>query len=238
MRPEDETSDNEFDAFLKYGALGAEDVQRIRIEKTGIPELSLDNYSAIIVGGSPFDISTAVDDKSQIQKKIENDFDHLFDKIMACDFPFLGACSGNGLLGKYLGANISTKYSESVSCVELRLTEQGTKDPLLTGFPENISVLLGHKEACDTVPEGAKLLITGSDCPVQMFRVQNNIYATQFHPEGDIEGFELRIDIYKNHGYFKPDEAEQLIEDLKISPTPYAQKILGRFVNRYRAKVN
>ena len=194
----------------------------------------LDNYSAIIVGGSPLDISTAVNDKSQIQIKIESDFKHLFDKIMACDFPFLGACSGSGLLGDYLGASISTKFPESVSCVKLRLTAQGKNDPLLSGFPEIISVLLGHKEACDTVPDGATLLITGDDCPVQMFRVQNNIYATQFHPEGDVEGFILRMDVYKDHGYFKPDEVEQLIEAMKKDPTPYAQKILQRFVNRYR----
>ncbi|MCP4270552.1 MAG: glutamine amidotransferase, partial [Gammaproteobacteria bacterium] len=97
LRPEDITSDNEFDSILKYAELTPEEVQRIRIEETGIPEISLDDYSAIIVGGSPFDISTASEDKSEIQKKIEADFKLLFDKILAIDFPFLGACSGNGL---------------------------------------------------------------------------------------------------------------------------------------------
>ena len=52
LRPEDETSDNEYEAFLKYGQLEAGNTQRIRIEKGGIPPLDLDDYSAVIVGGS------------------------------------------------------------------------------------------------------------------------------------------------------------------------------------------
>ena len=155
---------------------------------------------------------------------------------MAIDFPFLGACSGNSLLGSYLGTTISRKYPEPVSCVKLRLTDESKKDPLLSGFPDHVSVLLGHKEACDSLPEGATLLMTGDACPIQMFRVLNNIYATQFHPEGDIDGFILRINVYKHHGYFQPVEADQLIEAIKQYSTPYAQKILRRFVSRYRSE--
>jgi len=234
LRPEDITSDNEFESILKYGGLSLDNVHRIRIETTGIPEISLQDYSAIIVGGSPFDISTADDKKSRIQKKIEDDFIHLFDQIMAIDFPFLGACSGNGLLGLYLGTNISTKYPEPVSCATLEITNEGKKDPLLQGFPNQVPVLLGHKEACDTVPEGATLLMKGDACPVQMFRVKNNIYATQFHPEGDADGFILRVQVYKHYGYFDPDDADNLISALSNQQTPYPQKILKRFVERYK----
>jgi GMP synthase (glutamine-hydrolysing) len=65
LRPEDETSDNEYQAILKYGELTETQAERIRIEKTGIPdELSIHDYSAIIVGGSPFDISTPAEKNS------------------------------------------------------------------------------------------------------------------------------------------------------------------------------
>ncbi len=234
LRPEDETADNEFAAMLKYGGLEEKETHRIRIEKSGIPEdLVLDNYSAVIVGGSPFDISTPEPDKSIIQKKIEQGFNRLFDEIVGNDFPFLGACSGNGLLGSYLGASISTKYGEAVGCVTISLTEEGKKDTLLAGFPDQISVLLGHKEACDITPAGATLLMTGIACPVQMFRIGQNVYATQFHPEGDSEGFTLRIRAYKHHGYFQPHEADNLIDAVSQQHTPYAQNILKRFVSRY-----
>lgn len=234
LRPEDATSDSEYACFLKYGGIRAKDTCRIRIEKNGIPDdINLADYSAIIVGGSPFDISTPANKKSSIQKKIEADFNRLLEQVVTQDFPFLGACSGNGLLGTYLGSPITTKYREAVSCVTLEITEVGSKDKLLEGFPEKIDVLLGHKEACDATPEGATLLMTGSSCPVQMFRVGENVYATQFHPEGDTEEFILRIDTYANHGYFEPHEAEALKKEVSRKPTPYAQAILRRFVDRY-----
>jgi GMP synthase (glutamine-hydrolysing) len=235
LRPEDDTSDNEFEAILKYGNLDARDARRLRIERTGIPDdLQLENYSGVIVGGSPFDISTPEADKHEIQKKIEQDFHRLFDIIVPNDIPFLGACSGNGLLGSYLGTSISRKYREAVGCVSLDITEEGRQDPLLSGFPDQINVLLGHKEACDQLPAEAVLLMTGSACPVQMFRVGKNVYATQFHPEGDSEGFIVRIHAYKHHGYFQPHEADDLIMRVSNKDTPQAQDIIRRFVSRYK----
>jgi len=233
IRPEDDTSNSEFEAILKYGELGEEDVCRIRIERTGIPDISLDDYAAVIVGGSPYDISTPELEKSTIQKKIEGDFKRLLDDVVAKDFPFLGACSGCGLLGSYLNTPISGKYAEPVGGVSVSLTDEGKKDTLLEGFPDQITVLLGHKEACDDTPAGASLLIRGQVCPVQMFRIGNNVYATQFHPEGDCEGFTLRIRAYKHHGYFAPEQAQYLIQAVEEHETPFAQKILKRFVNRY-----
>jgi GMP synthase (glutamine-hydrolysing) len=65
LRPEDDTSDNEYQAILKYGGLSEEQTERLRIEKNGMPDnLSIHDYSAIIVGGSPFDISTPTEQKS------------------------------------------------------------------------------------------------------------------------------------------------------------------------------
>ncbi len=236
LRPEDDTSDSEFGAILKYGGLDEADTRRLRIEQNGIPELDLDDYAAIIVGGSPFDISTPEHEKSEIQRKIEADFRRLFDQVVPRDFPFLGACCGCGLLGSYLDTPISGKYAEPVGGALVTLTRDGRTDPLLDGFPERIEVLLGHKEACDRVPQGATLLLTGDACPVQMFRVGENVYATQFHPEGDAEGFTVRIHAYKHHGYFPPETAEALIVAVSREDTPWPREILRRFVARYAAR--
>jgi len=234
LRAEDNTADSEYACILKYGNIEAENTRRMRIEKSGIPDnLDPHDYAAIIVGGSPFDISTPKNQKSDIQNKIESDFNKFLEQVVSNDIPFLGACSGNGLLGNYLGANISKTYNEPVSCIAVKLTTEGKKDKLLQGFPEHIDVLVGHKEAVDTTPNDAILLVTGKDCPVQMFRVGNNVYATQFHPEGDAEDFILRINTYKNHGYFEPHEADDLKKNVSAKPTPYAQEILRRFIKNY-----
>ncbi len=165
---------------------------------------------------------------------MEADFTRLFDQVVPQDFPFLGACSGNGLLGNYLGAPITTTYGEPVGGVDMKITDEGMNDPLLADFPDTIRVLVGHKEACDNTPPNAILLGYSDTCPVEMFRVGQNVYATQFHPEADASGFTVRINTYKHHGYFPPEEAQALIETVEKEETPYAQEVLKRFVNRYR----
>lgn len=234
LRPEDEVANSEFAAILRYGGLREDEVTRERIEHSGLPDIELDRYSGIIVGGSPLDVGTPEDEKTVVQKKIENDFMNLFEQLAEADFPFLGACSGNSLLGKFCGVRISGKYSEPVGGVDIVLTKEGEEDPLLEGFPASFRALLGHKEACDDVPPGTVLLASSDTCPVQMFRLGSNIYATQFHPEGDLNGFSIRINAYKNHGYFAPETAHELIAAVKKEETPLAQSILDRFVQRYR----
>ena len=95
-------------------------------------------------------------------------------------------------------------------------------------------MLLGHKEACDETPPKAVLLATNEACPVQMFRVGENVYSTQFHPEADPKGFITRINIYKHHGYFPANTASELIDLVKDEHTPEAQEILRRFISHYR----
>lgn len=234
LRPEDATAESEFAAIKQFGGLSDGETVGLRAERNGISPIDLNAYSAIIVGGSPFDVSTPKQQKSPIQHKIEGDFHTLFDTITDQDFPFLGCCSGNGLLGSYCGATISGKYREAVGGVDIEITAAGQRDSLLEGFPPTIRALVGHKEACDTLPPGCELLATSSSCPVQMFRLKQNIYATQFHPEADAEGFAIRINIYRHHGYFDPATADDLIATLRKEKTPYAQMILHRFVERYR----
>ena len=236
MRPETEASDSEFKAILRVGGLSPEEVHRIRLEQNNIQDIDLNNYSAIIAGGSPFDISIPETRKSIAQKNVEAFFYSLFDKVIPLDFPFLGACCGNSLLGRYCGATISNKYAEPLRSVEVWVTDEGAEDALLKGLPKKFSALVGHKEACDTIPPGSVLLISSDHCPVQMFRVKENIYATQFHPEADADEFILRVRIYKYSGYFRPEETEELIKSIRQSNVPVPGEILRRFVDRYRSQ--
>jgi len=234
LRPEDETADNELESILYYGGLTGQQVVRRRVEKEGLSGIELDDYSAIIVGGSPFDISTPQQQKTQTQLAVEAGFQRLLDQVVVRDFPFLGCCSGNGLLGNYCGATISRRFGEAVGGVDIFLTAEGRQDPLLVDLPDLFRVLVGHKEACDEVPPGCTLLAGSDSCPVQMFRLKQNIYATQFHPEGDAAGFTVRINAYRHHGYFPPETAESLIRAIAGENTPEAQLILKRFVARYQ----
>jgi GMP synthase (glutamine-hydrolysing) len=233
MRPENETADSEFEAILRVGKIDRKQVHRIRVEQLEKFEIDINNYCAIIAGGSPFDISCPDNKKSDVQKQIESFFDSLFDQVIAIDFPFLGSCSGNGLLGNYCGTTISSKYSSPLGSITVTITKEGEKDALLIGLPKQFLAFVGHKEACDNVPPSAVLLVSSKPCPVQMFRIKKNIYATQFHPEADVDEFILRINTYKNHGYFPPEQAGELISAIKNVETPVSKEILRRFVEIY-----
>ncbi|NNK62502.1 MAG: glutamine amidotransferase [Gemmatimonadetes bacterium] len=233
LRPETAASDSEYEAILRHGGLRPDAVERVRLDQTPFPDVDLDAYSAILVGGSPFEVSMPDEEKSPLQKRIEAGFERLLDRVVASDFPFLGACSGNGLLGAWCGVSLSGRFSEPVGGADVMLTDAGRNDPLLEGLPERFRVLLGHKEACDAVPPGAVLLAGSEACPVQMFRLGDNVYATQFHPEGDPEGFAVRIDVYRHYGYFPAERAHELLDAVKDERTPHAQAILARFVDRY-----
>ena len=135
MRPEDEPTKSEFETILRLGEIDREFVHQIRVEQGKEPDVDLDNYFAIIAGGSPFDISTPAEAKSAVQQRVESFFERLFDQVVARDFPFLGACSGNGLLGNYCGVPISGTYAEPIGTVMIHITEAGEKDDLLVGLP-------------------------------------------------------------------------------------------------------
>ena len=67
-----------------------------------------------------------------------------------------------------------------------------------------------------------------------MFRVGRNVYATQFHPELDVDGITTRIHAYAGHGYFAPDELSSTLAAVRRAPrhrTPGS--ILRAFAERY-----
>ncbi len=233
-RPEDAASDNEFEAFLKYGGLRESDVVRIRMEQGDLPVIHLDDYAGILVGGGPFNVSDK--EKSKKQVLLEEWLFDILKRAVEKDFPYLGTCYGLGMLAKACGGVVSKeKYSEDVSAVDITLTQAGASDALLKGVANSFRAIVGHKEACQDLPQGAVLLASSSGCPVQMIRVKQNVYATQFHPELDYEGICVRVDVYKNAGYFPPDDAQKLKDKFAGEKIVIPELILKRFVGRYKA---
>jgi len=73
LRPIDLASDNEFSAFLRYGGLTEHDVHRVRMENEGIPKIDLEDYSGVILGGGPSNVSDDESVKYVYQKRFEAD---------------------------------------------------------------------------------------------------------------------------------------------------------------------
>ena len=232
-RAEDVAADAEYAAFCRYGGLDPEQLHRVRLEQTSLPAVDLDDYSGVVVGGGPFNSSDPVEQKGPVQRRVEAELAALLDEVVARDFPFLGACYGVGTLGAHQGAVIDGTFSEPVGPVTVELTPDAASDPLLAGLPQAFTAFVGHKEAVRKLPDGAVLLASSADCPVQMFRIKQNLYATQFHPELDVEGIVQRIEVYQGYGYFPPEEADAVRERCVAVTVTEPMRIMRAFVERY-----
>lgn len=234
LRPEDAAADEEFEAFLTRGGLAADRVRRVRLDQAPIPALDLDDYAGIVVGGGPGCVSDAADAKDPVEARIEADILGLMPEVLARDMPFLGCCYGMGILGHVLGATVAKgRYGEPIGGVDCTVTEAGAADPLLDGLPTRFRALVGHKEAVETLPQGAVHLVASDPCPFQMIRSGRNVYATQFHPEAQGENFASRIAIYRDRGYFPPEDADRLTAQVLKEDITVPERILSRFVQRF-----
>ncbi|MFT4221017.1 MAG: glutamine amidotransferase [Microbacterium sp.] len=232
-RAEDLPADEEYALFLRHSGLDERELERVRMERRPLGDVDLEDYSGIFVGGGPFNTSDPASSKSEVQHRVEAEFRDLLDRVVEQDFPFLGACYGVGTLGAHQGAVIDAMHREPISVVEVRRTAAGAADPLLAGLPDVFPAFVGHKEAVRALPPSATLLASGDACPVQMFRVGSNVYATQFHPELDLDGIITRIHAYAGHGYFAADELQLTLDAVRRLPVTHTGSILRTFVERH-----
>jgi GMP synthase (glutamine-hydrolysing) len=235
-RPEDAAADDEYASFLRYADLTEAGLQRVRLEQRPLGEVRLDDWSGILLGGGPFNSSDPEPAKSPVQRRVEADLRELFTRIVAADAPFLGACYGIGTLGSHQGAVIDRRYAEPVGAVRVTLTPEGRRDQVFGGLPEAFDAFVGHKEAVSRLPRHAVLLAGSSTCPVQAFRIGARVYATQFHPELDVDGLCTRVEVYKHAGYFAPEEADGIKALALRSDVVHPPTILRRFVASCRER--
>ena len=235
LRPETDASDAEYASFLKRGHLAPEQTLRIRVDQQDLPaDLDPLDFAGVIVGGGPGCVSDPEDSKPPQEARVEAQIMALMPRILTADHPFMGCCYGLGILASHLGGAVSkAQYGEPVGPTDCTLTPDGMADPLLQGLPAQFQAFVGHKEAVQALPDGCTHLVASAPCPVQMIRHGQNVYATQFHPEADAHDFEERIRIYRNHGYFPPDDADRLIAECHAAEVTIPGEMLRRFVGRF-----
>lgn len=233
-RSEDEAADDEYASILRLSGLPSAGLHRVRMEAGEFTPLALEDYAGVILGGSPFTASTPQVHKSDDQRRIEAELDGLLGDVLRHQVPFLGLCYGVGVMGRHAGGVVDGTYAEDTGGVEITVTADGALDPLLAGIPTSFHAYVGHKEACTVLPPGATLLATSATCPVQMYRLGEHAYVTQFHPEMDFAALRTRCEIYQHSGYFAADELAEVLTRVAAVDVSTAHGVLRNFVERYR----
>jgi GMP synthase (glutamine-hydrolysing) len=233
IRTEQEAVEDEYSSFLRFTGLDERELPVRCIADGDLGPIDLADWSGILLGGGPWNAGDPEPTKSPGQRDAERGLTALLDEVVAADFPFLGACYGIGTLGLHQGGTVDRAHPEAVGPLSVALTPEGMADPVLAGLPPAFAAYGGHKEALARVPASATVLATSTDCPVQAFRVGRNVYATQFHPELDVDGVCTRIEVYKDAGYFPPEEAETLKVRARAVEVSHPMRVLSAFVEQH-----
>lgn len=233
IRGEEEAAEDEYRAMMRFAGTDAAGMRRIRLIHEPLGNVDLADWSGIILGGGPYNVSDPAEAKSATQLRVESELLELIARIVEHDYPFLGCCYGVGTLGTVIGATVDRAHPEPVGGLTVTVTPEGRDDELFADVPDVFDAFGGHREGATWLPPGVVRLAASPDCPVQAFRVGRHVYATQFHPELDLDGVITRIDVYKDHGYFPPESAEALKTAALQWDVRHPPSILRRFVDKY-----
>ena len=114
IRPERAAADNEYESFLRFTGLEEAQLPLINLARGELPDLDLDEWSGILLGGGPWNASDPPETKSPAQLRSEATISVLLDKVVERDFAFLGACFGIGTLGLHQGGLVDRGWPEPV----------------------------------------------------------------------------------------------------------------------------
>ena len=108
--------------------------------------------------------------------------------------PVLGLCLGAQMLAKALGGEVTRMASPEVGWVKVRAASIGVEDALFVGIGWEQSVFSSHGEHVSKLPPGGTVVMKGTACPVQAFRVGPWSYGIQYHPEWTREAILAEIE--------------------------------------------
>lgn len=149
-------------------------------------------------------------------------------RLVAQDTPVLGICYGHQLLAHALGGEAGDHpQGMEVGTVTVTLDEAAATDPLLRGLPATFQAHVVHRQSALRLPEGAVRLAGNAHEPVQAFRIGDNAWGVQFHPEFDAEAMRGYIDLLADD--LKSSGADPAALRDGVGRTDAAAGLLGRF---------
>lgn len=222
----DESIEHERNCFSKAGAWKNDSLEFVNILEDGTkcPKPSdLNNYSALITAASgQFNVT---DWSDEIKEKIEPVV-KIFREAIKKDYPTLAVCFGHQLIAQLFGGKVISKDKQSeAGTYQIILTATGRKSKLFAKIPTSFYAVLGHKDSVVKLPRGARRLAYSQRCKIQAYKIKNNIYSIQFHPELDLDDLIWRLKLYPE--YLKGKS----LKDIKAEyhEITHATKILENF---------
>lgn len=143
---------------------------------------------AVVVGGTPLaayrwhDHAFLRDEAAFLQRAVA--------ELVPC----LGVCFGAQFLAQLHGGRAYPAGRREIGRYDVRLTEDGRRDPVLAGFPPKFPVFHWHADTFEP-PPGAALLARGDGVPNQMYR-RDHVVGVQFHLEVTVDEVREWCEVY------------------------------------------
>ena len=156
----------------------------------------------------------------------------LMREIVAEGKPTFASCWGFQAMAKAHNGQVNTDLSRAeIGTHELRLTEEGHRDPLFDDLGSRFCAQMGHEDCVDQLPHNAVLLASSDIVKNQAYRIREKpIWCTQFHPELKRKELLQRVLQYpayiENIAGIPAERFGELIHD-----APETERLLGRFLD-------
>ncbi|MDL5352686.1 GMP synthase [Microbacterium sp. zg-YB36] len=231
VRPQAGAAAGEYESFR--AAMRQGDLAQLNLVREALPDDVFERYSGFVVGGSPFNVTDPESTKTDVQRRVEAEIERLAARAAAGETAGMFTCYGVGIVTRMLGGEVTRGFPEDTGPTTVTLTEAAAHDPLFGALANRFTALTAHKEGAGTPPPGATLLATNDACPVQAYRVGENLYATQFHPEPTGAAFTERMAIYRDDGYFDARDYDLIAQRVLAAPLTEPSRLLHAFARRF-----
>lgn len=149
----------------------------------------------------------------------------LMGQALESGLPLFGICLGGQMLAEVAGGEVTGDAGAPENgSLPVTIRPEAGSDLLFRDLPEVVPAIEHHVDAVTALPPGAVWLAETERCPYQAFRVGEQAWGVQFHPEVVPE----RIREWRADG-FDPDEVyATAIADEPVS-TPIWREVALRF---------
>ena len=231
-RPQREAAAAEWASFRDGLGVADDDLVHHDLVRQPLPR-DLEPFVGVVVGGSPFNVTDR--DKTDEQRRLEADLEHLAAAAMEGRTAAMFTCFGIGVVTRLLGGTVTLDHPEGTGPTDIALTAAGRDDELFGILSPRFQALTAHKEGTAEVPPGATLLAENALCPVQAYRAGEALWATQFHPEPTADAFVARMRVYREAGYFDADAFDEVSAFVRTASVEQPTLLLRSFAERVSA---
>jgi GMP synthase (glutamine-hydrolysing) len=157
---------------------------------------------------------------------------HWTKSAVEAGIPTLGVCYGHQLLAHAFGGEVGhNPRGTQEGSTTIELTPEGLADPLLSGLGvEQFDAQVSHAQSVLKLPPGAIRLAFDDWDANQAFRIGENAWGLQFHPEMDADIARAYIEAERTHLLAQGQSPQQILASLR--ETPIATQVLQHFAKR------